>query len=208
MSLARAQSIIALDWVSFCNQNVKPKPKAPPPPPPPPPPPQSGPPDEGVVHPGAFCSPEGATGHTTKGTPMVCEPASDNTTHFFPRRRRSSRPPCLGRGRSRARSQAARPFAGNPGASSAARRMAECQQSNSCSRPSTAALVNSIVKSPHSKTLALYSCPTTVGQGRLVNREPSRAVGYRGVRLASKEPGARESSFRRRRSGCSPRATD
>ena len=64
MSLARAQSIIALDWVSFCNQNVKPKPKAPPPPPPPPPPPQSGPPDEGVVHPGAFCSPEGATGQT------------------------------------------------------------------------------------------------------------------------------------------------
>jgi hypothetical protein len=73
MSLARAQRIVALDWVSFYNHNVKPKPKSPPPPPPPPP----SPPDEGVVHPGAFCSPEGATGHTSAGTPMVCEPASD-----------------------------------------------------------------------------------------------------------------------------------
>lgn len=72
MLLARAQRIIALSWVSFYNQNLKPKSK-----PEPPRPPQATPPDEGVVHPGAFCSPEGATGHTTAGTPMVCEPASD-----------------------------------------------------------------------------------------------------------------------------------
>ena len=78
MLLAPAQRIVALDWVSFYNQNVKPQPKAPPPPPSsPPPPPSTSPPDEGTVHPGAFCSPEGATGHTTAGTPMVCEPASD-----------------------------------------------------------------------------------------------------------------------------------
>jgi len=73
VSLARAQRIIALDWVSFYKQNIKPKPK----PKPPPPPSQPSPPDEGLVHPGAFCAPEGATGHTTAGTPMVCEPASD-----------------------------------------------------------------------------------------------------------------------------------
>jgi len=29
-------------------------------------------PDAGVVHPGAFCSPAGATGHTAKGTAMTC----------------------------------------------------------------------------------------------------------------------------------------
>ena len=74
VSLARAQRIIALDWVSFYKRNVAPKPKPKPPPPPQTP---SGQPDEGIVHPGAFCSPEGATGHTTAGTPMVCGPASD-----------------------------------------------------------------------------------------------------------------------------------
>ncbi|WP_399892144.1 PASTA domain-containing protein [Streptomyces sp. BBFR51] len=31
----------------------------------------------GVVHPGSFCSPAGATGVTKKGTPMVCGPGSD-----------------------------------------------------------------------------------------------------------------------------------
>jgi hypothetical protein len=79
MLLARAQRIIALDWVTFYNQNVKPRPKPPPPPKPKPKPPSPppSPPDEGVVHPGAFCSPEGATGHTSEGTAMVCEPASD-----------------------------------------------------------------------------------------------------------------------------------
>ena len=79
MSLAGAQRIIALDWVSFYNQNLKPKPKPAPPSPTPPPsqPTSPSPPDEGTVHPGAFCSPQGATGHTSAGTPMVCEPASD-----------------------------------------------------------------------------------------------------------------------------------
>ena len=42
----------------------------------------SGPPDEGIVHPGAFCSPVGATGHTTVGTPMVCGPASDGRNRW------------------------------------------------------------------------------------------------------------------------------
>nr|WSX78521.1 PASTA domain-containing protein [Streptomyces sp. NBC_00899] len=31
----------------------------------------------GTVHPGAFCSPSGVTGVTTRGTPMVCRPGSD-----------------------------------------------------------------------------------------------------------------------------------
>ncbi|WP_331449214.1 PASTA domain-containing protein [Streptomyces prasinus] len=31
----------------------------------------------GVVHPGSYCSPSGATGVTKKGTPMVCGPGSD-----------------------------------------------------------------------------------------------------------------------------------
>jgi len=74
LSLARAQRIIALDWVTFYNQNLKAKPKAPPPP--------SSPSDEGLVHPGAFCSPQGATGHTSAGTPMVCEPASDGRNRW------------------------------------------------------------------------------------------------------------------------------
>jgi hypothetical protein len=88
MSLARAQSIIALHWVQYYKTTVAPpKPPPPPPPPPqpqpqPPPPTPSGPPDEGVVHPGAFCSPEGATGHTTAGTPMVCGPASDGRNRW------------------------------------------------------------------------------------------------------------------------------
>jgi hypothetical protein len=64
MSLARAQRIIARDWVTFYKKHVKPKPS-------------SSPTDEGVVHAGAFCSPKGATGHTDLGTPMVCKPASD-----------------------------------------------------------------------------------------------------------------------------------
>lgn len=53
---------------------VAPPPARPPvhtnPPPPPPAPPL--PPARGSVHPGAFCSPEGATGHTSAGTLMVC----------------------------------------------------------------------------------------------------------------------------------------
>jgi len=81
VSLSRAQRIIALDWVTFYNLNVKPKPKPKPKTPAPPP----SPPDEGVVHPGAFCSPAGATGHTTKGTPMVCGSASDGRDRWHSR---------------------------------------------------------------------------------------------------------------------------
>jgi hypothetical protein len=57
-----------------------PRTTAPPPPPatqPPPPPPTAAPnppspPAQEVVHPGAFCSPVGATGVTVDGTPMIC----------------------------------------------------------------------------------------------------------------------------------------
>jgi hypothetical protein len=38
--------------------------------------------DEGVVHPGAFCAPEGASGHTDRGTAMVCGPASDGRNRW------------------------------------------------------------------------------------------------------------------------------
>jgi hypothetical protein len=78
ISLASAQRIVAVAWVSFYNDHLKPPPKPRPSHPSnPQPQPPSSPPDEGTVHPGAFCSPEGATGHTSAGTPMVCEPASD-----------------------------------------------------------------------------------------------------------------------------------
>jgi hypothetical protein len=79
MSLASAQRFIALDWVSFYDHNLKPKPKPAPPPltPAASPPAPPSPADEGIVHPGAFCSPQGATGHTSAGTPTVCKPALD-----------------------------------------------------------------------------------------------------------------------------------
>lgn len=81
VSLARAQQIIALHWVSFYKQTVRPRPTPAPAPPsvttPTPPSAPAVSPDEGIVHPGAFCSPERATGHTSIGTPMVCGPASD-----------------------------------------------------------------------------------------------------------------------------------
>jgi len=35
-----------------------------------------------VVHPGAFCAPQGATGVTTAGTAMVCGPASDGRNRW------------------------------------------------------------------------------------------------------------------------------
>lgn len=79
MSLGRAQRIIAGNWVSFYDQYLKPKPSAPPAPSPPA---ASSLPDEGTVHPGAFCAPQGATGHTTAGTHMVCEPASDGRNRW------------------------------------------------------------------------------------------------------------------------------
>ncbi|MCX5387475.1 Stk1 family PASTA domain-containing Ser/Thr kinase [Streptomyces sp. NBC_00083] len=36
----------------------------------------------GTVHPGSFCSPAGATGVTTAGTPMVCGPGSDGRNRW------------------------------------------------------------------------------------------------------------------------------
>jgi hypothetical protein len=39
-------------------------------------------PSQRVVHPGAFCAPEGATGVTTAGTSMVCGPASDGRNRW------------------------------------------------------------------------------------------------------------------------------
>ncbi|QEU88753.1 PASTA domain-containing protein [Streptomyces viridosporus] len=36
----------------------------------------------GTVHPGAFCSPSGATGVTKAGTPMVCRPGSDGRNRW------------------------------------------------------------------------------------------------------------------------------
>ena len=36
-------------------------------------------PDMGVVHPGAFCSPAGATGHTAKGTAMICRTSATDS---------------------------------------------------------------------------------------------------------------------------------
>ncbi len=79
MSLSRAQRIIALGWVSFYKSTlVKPKPESRPTPPPP----STAAPYEGTVHPGAFCTPQGATGETSAGTPMVCEPASDGRNRW------------------------------------------------------------------------------------------------------------------------------
>ncbi|MFI9201812.1 hypothetical protein [Streptomyces sp. NPDC053048] len=36
----------------------------------------------GVVRPGSFCSPQGATGVTAKGTPMICGPGSDGRNRW------------------------------------------------------------------------------------------------------------------------------
>lgn len=36
----------------------------------------------GTVHPGSFCSPQGATGVTKAGTPMVCGPGSDGRNRW------------------------------------------------------------------------------------------------------------------------------
>jgi hypothetical protein len=71
------QRVIALDWASFYNRNLKPRPKLSLQPLPASPPGPSSPAGEGIVDPSAFCSPQGATGHTSAGTRMACEPASD-----------------------------------------------------------------------------------------------------------------------------------
>jgi hypothetical protein len=71
----------------------KPPPPAPPAPAPaapaqrPPAPPPAASSDQGVVHPGAFCSPSGATGRTRTGTRMVC-----GTTAKSPDRARWHKP--------------------------------------------------------------------------------------------------------------------
>ena len=84
ITLASAQRIIALDWVTYYNQNLKPKPTPKPAPPvvTPAPPVAPAAPYLGVVHPGSWCAPAGATGVTVKGTPMVCGPASDGTDRW------------------------------------------------------------------------------------------------------------------------------
>jgi hypothetical protein len=83
MTLAAAQRIIALDWVTYYNQNVKPTPRPTPPQPAPAQPTvPPAPTDKGIVHPGAFCAPPGATGQTDLGTPMVCGPASDGRNRW------------------------------------------------------------------------------------------------------------------------------
>jgi hypothetical protein len=44
----------------------------------PPPPPPAGGPQQGV-HPGAFCSPQGAMGNTVDGTLMQCKPSATDS---------------------------------------------------------------------------------------------------------------------------------
>lgn len=81
MTLASAQRIIASNWVTYFNQDLTSNPQ-PVEPQPPAPPVLPGPSDGGIVHPGAFCTPPGATGQTDRGTPMVCGPASDGTNRW------------------------------------------------------------------------------------------------------------------------------
>jgi hypothetical protein len=60
------------------------------PPPPPTEAPVAAPPSQQIVHPGAFCSPVGATGVTDAGTPMVCSATSANGTPYTQPRWRSA----------------------------------------------------------------------------------------------------------------------
>jgi hypothetical protein len=86
MPLRRAQHIVATDWVAWARRRsvegtprtsstsiTRTAPVRAPAPAPPPGPPSSLP----TVHPGAYCSPNGARGLTVAGTPMICGPASD-----------------------------------------------------------------------------------------------------------------------------------
>lgn len=83
MSLARAQHVIATDWVGWAHShhaaatpsatNPVPAPSAPAPPS------TAGSPAEHVVHPGAFCAPEGAQGVTDAGTPMTCKTSATDS---------------------------------------------------------------------------------------------------------------------------------
>jgi hypothetical protein len=85
ISLAHAQHIIATDWVGWAHSNgvSSTAPSAParttssPAPPPQPSPPSTS--SSPVVHPGAFCAPEGARGVTDRGTPMTCKPSATDS---------------------------------------------------------------------------------------------------------------------------------
>jgi hypothetical protein len=97
LSLGDAQVAIATHWWTFLPDagvavpSSSPAPTATPPPPgsPQPTEPLAAPPtptstpappgDRGLVHPGAFCSPDGATGHTSAGTPMRCTTTSTDS---------------------------------------------------------------------------------------------------------------------------------
>ncbi len=89
LSLATAQQAIATNWYAayrlYGGATYAYSAPAPAPPPQPQPtyvapPPGGG--DQGVVHPGAFCAPAGATGHTSIGTPMVCGAAADGKNRW------------------------------------------------------------------------------------------------------------------------------
>lgn len=100
VSLATAERAIATNWVTAWNTyegmpagsssvsgstTVAHRPAAKPTWTPSPSPVATKPPtssNQGVVHPGSFCAPAGARGHTSKGTSMVCGPASDGRNRW------------------------------------------------------------------------------------------------------------------------------
>ncbi len=96
LSLSTAQQAIARDWsaayakyygIAVVYPTQAPAPVYTPPPPAytPPAPVYTQPapaPAGNVVHPGSFCAPQGATGVTDRGTPMVCGPASDGRNRW------------------------------------------------------------------------------------------------------------------------------
>ena len=85
ISLADAQAkfLIAAPAPASTTPPTRPPATAPPATEPPAPePPATDAPAPPVVHPGAFCAPEGATGVTTAGTAMVCGPASDGRNRW------------------------------------------------------------------------------------------------------------------------------
>jgi hypothetical protein len=85
MPLARAQHIIATNWVSWAQANdvpsgestttpavttsTQPATRSPTP----------APSSSQVVHPGSYCAPEGAQGATEAGTPMTCKPSATDS---------------------------------------------------------------------------------------------------------------------------------
>jgi hypothetical protein len=78
MTLARAQRIVGLDWVTFYKHNLQPKPKPGPPPPPPPPRPRGCYPKTSsgnCYEPGEYCpaADHGMTGVAGNGESIICE---------------------------------------------------------------------------------------------------------------------------------------